>query len=204
MGFAVCLEVSRLHTPARPLALDVTNIIGVSVVVGMQMGIDMVECYRSNDPWGMLQARPFLDAMAYPRQEHDAGDTTKTNILASSRRVHDMLYRTLGVPPPPSWKKRLGSASTSGVLGGRPDPSESGSRRRASKRAELGPTDTNSLQEMLACSGPHGPHEVCGAIRRTMNCCFSVVNWRSSIVPHFLHTRLNPLACSSPDFVTPP
>ncbi|CAM9666820.1 unnamed protein product [Scytosiphon promiscuus] len=40
--------------------------------------------------------------------------------LASPKRVHDMLYATLGVNPPSSW------------------------------RASLGPTDTNSLQELVA------------------------------------------------------
>lgn len=93
------------------------------------------------------------------------GDATekKSTVLASSKRVHDMIYLTLGVSPPTSWKKRIGPAApASGIEEGSygDSSSGSGSRRGASKRADLGPTDTASLQEILASSGTTGPPEV--------------------------------------------
>lgn len=62
-------------------------------------------------------------------------ETDEKTALASPKRVHDMLYATLGVKPPPSWMSGRG-----------------GGGRGASKRASLGPTDTNSLQELLKVS----------------------------------------------------
>lgn len=62
--------------------------------------------------------------------------------LASPKRVHDMLYATLGIKPPPSWKSGRGGGGGGGGAGA----------RGASKRASLGPTDTNSLQELLRVS----------------------------------------------------
>ncbi|CAM9101401.1 unnamed protein product [Discosporangium mesarthrocarpum] len=56
-------------------------------------------------------------------------------LLNSSNRVHDTIYVTLGLKPPVSWAQRGMS------VGGRP---------RARKQAQLGPTDTASLKEMLA------------------------------------------------------
>lgn len=67
--------------------------------------------------------------------------------LASPKRVHDILYVTLGVKPPPSWR--------SGGGGG-----DRGPRGGASKRAALGPTDTASLHELLAASGDASLQEV--------------------------------------------
>ncbi|CAM9111170.1 unnamed protein product [Pylaiella littoralis] len=65
----------------------------------------------------------------------DFEETDEKTALASPKRVHDMLYATLGVKPPPSWMSGRG-----------------GGGRGASKRASLGPTDTNSLQELLRVS----------------------------------------------------
>lgn len=97
-------------------------------------------------------------------QEGDALGTNKRNVLASSKRIHNMLFLTLGATPPPSWKRRLGSAAATALGDDRPDPKRPGSRRGASKQAELGPTDTASLQEMLACSGSGQRLEVGGRV----------------------------------------
>ena len=69
-------------------------------------------------------------------------ETDEKTALASPKRVHDMLYATLGVKPPPSWKSGRSGGGGGGAAGA----------RGASKRASLGPTDTNSLQELLRVS----------------------------------------------------
>lgn len=73
----------------------------------------------------------------------NAKATDDKTALASPKRIHDMLYSTLGVTPPPSW-----NSSGGGGGGG------------ASKRASLGPTDTTSLQELLKGSGNAALKEV--------------------------------------------
>ena len=85
----------------------------------------------------MPVARVFL---VVPNNAQVADDKT---VLASPTRIHDMLYNTLGIAPPPSW-------NSSGGGGG----------RGASKRASLGPTDTTSLQELLKGSGAAALSEV--------------------------------------------
>lgn len=78
--------------------------------------------------------------------EDSEGARQDTNILASRVRLHDTVYTSLKVAPPPSWKQQLGRNSAGGDT----------TCGRYSKRAQLGPTDTASLQEILAVAGPSG------------------------------------------------
>lgn len=84
------------------------------------------------------------------------GAAQETNVLASRVRLHDTVYTSLKVEPPPSWKQQLARNSAGGGA----------TCGRYSKRARLGPTDTASLQEILAVAGPSGlPRDAKGFIR---------------------------------------
>lgn len=86
----------------------------------------------------------------------DVEDDEDKTILASSKRLHDMLYLSLQFKPPPSWKKHLSSSSTTVAGSSSGFPTARGGN---SKQAKLGPTDTASLEEMLSLSSPSGPKE---------------------------------------------
>lgn len=96
----------------------------------------------------LLVSRPFTNTKEEMWNGFDDQVPDDKSILASPKRVHDMLYITLGVSPPPSWKSGGGDSRRVPPSGG------------ATKRANLGPTDTNSLQELLIGSGDAGLDEV--------------------------------------------
>lgn len=105
------------------------------------------------------------------------GEEDKT-ILASSKRVHDMLYRSLQVKPPPSWQRQVDRSSSSSIAMIDGDfPVLPGSRGGGySKQAKLGPTDTASLVEILAVTGPAGPNEVHPVFLLFFSVCFLSVD----------------------------
>lgn len=107
------------------------------------------------------------DLRGVAEQVAGAGDVEveeDKTVLASSKRVHDMLYVSLKFKPPPSWKKHLGSSST--ALGGNSSGFPA-ARRGNSKQAKLGPTDTASLEELLSLSGSSGPKDDPNGLVRT-------------------------------------
>ncbi|CAM9355747.1 unnamed protein product [Choristocarpus tenellus] len=119
-------------------------------------------------------------------------------VLSSSKQVHDTIYLTLRLPPPPTWTGQGGGRTATGGIGACAKE-QMGTRRGGKKQALIGPTDTTSLEALLARkeAAQKDPHGFVSAViqhrsLQPVNEKLSKLLRASKRHPHLGGTRVHP------------